>query len=223
MASVVRAGGRLAGGVAILCAAFGVGRPAAAAPIVRNVNVTLNASKFEDYNLDVNLDGKTDFSFFSFLEPGFAGGAVVDFPFGTSNGVVIDFPTPDGFPTASRLTEGDVVSAASTFSFPGFDQGNLAFFTLFDPLSGNFPGKTGFIGLRFDTAGGTVYGFAEITVNALSAANNPLGLTIGRVGYETVPGRPITVAVPEPGSAAVAAILLGGLAVARRRLVRPAA
>lgn len=197
------------------------GGPAVAGPIIRNVNVSLTASNFEDYDLDVNLDGRTDFAFFNFLEPGFAGGAVVDFPFASNNGVVIDFPTGDGFPTASRLNVGDTVSAANTFSRAGFDQGNLGFFTIFDPVSGNFVGRTGFLGLRFDTAAGVVFGFAEVTVNPLDAANNPFGLTIGRVGYETVPGVPLAVtAVPEPASAVVLLAALGGLAVARGRATR---
>jgi hypothetical protein len=152
----------------------------------------------------------------------FVGFDVMDFPFGGNNGVVIDMPTFDGFPTASRLAIGDTVSGANTFSLASFDQGNLFFFTTLDPPSGNFGGQHGFLGLRFDRGGGTVFGFAEVTVNDRNAPVNPLGLTIGTVGYDDVPGRAVLItAVPEPWS--VVAILLGlcGFAPAMRRHGRP--
>ena len=172
--------------------------------ISRDVGVTLNANNIESYNLDVDLNGTTDFTFTAalVLDPVVSVGFdVVDFPFGGSNGVVIDFPTINGFPTASRLQLGDTISTANIFSLASFDQGNLFFFTTFDPPSGNFEGQSGFLGLRFDRPDGVVFGFAEITVNELAAENNPLGLTIGRVGYNNVPGESIQInSVPEPAS-----------------------
>ena len=207
-------------------ALLGLGSPSKADPITRNVNVTLNALNVESFDLDVDLDGVIDFKFTAALVPDpvlSVGFAVVDFPFGSNNGVVIDRPTFDGFPTASRLAAGDTVSSAATFSLASFDQGNLFFFTTLDPPSGNFGGQHGFVGLRFDRAGGTVFGFAEITVNDLNAPVNPLGLTIGTVGYDDVPGRAVVIptAVPEPCSLVVLLLGLCGFAPVVWRHRRP--
>lgn len=123
---------------------LGLGQSAQAGLMTHDVNVTLNAGNIESYSLDVNLDGKTDFTFTAalVLDPILSVGFdQVEFPFG-NNGVVIDKATSDGFPTASRLAVGDTVSAANTFSSSS-DKGNLFFFTSFDPPSGNFGGHTG--------------------------------------------------------------------------------
>jgi len=51
--------------------------------------------------------------------PPLAGGFdTIDFPFGSNNAAVIDSVTGDGFPTVSRLNEGDTISGGSTFSGP---------------------------------------------------------------------------------------------------------
>ena len=196
--------------------------PAKSALIERNVNVTLNARNIESYNLDVDLNGTTDFTFTAalVLDPVVSVGFdVVDFPFGGNNGVVIDMATSDGFPTVSRLAVGNLISAANIFSNGSFEQGNLFFFTSFDPPSGNFEGNTGFLGLRFDGTGGPLFGFAEITVDSLNTVNNPLGLSIGRVGYNNVPGQSVQIAaaVPEPGTLPAVLGGLGLLAAFRRR------
>lgn len=200
-------------GVTLVTALSWLNPPAQADVITRNVGVTLSAANIDSYNLDVDLNGTTDFTFTAafvsdpFLSVGFD---VVDFPFGSNNSVVIDFPTINGFPTASRLQIGDVVSAANTFALASFDQGNLFFFTSFDPPSGNFNGQTGFLGLRFDRPDGAVFGFAEITVNSLDAELNPPDLTIGQVGFNDVAGEPIRIsAVAEPASLMIFG--LGGL------------
>jgi hypothetical protein len=206
--------GRAALLVAAIC--MGLSQPAQASLITRSVNVTLNAANVEMFDLDVNLDGATDFRFTAAFvpDPDFSVGfVVVDFPFASGNGVVVDSATGNGFPTASRLQVGNTVSAAQTFSGPN-DQGNLFFFTPFDLPSGDFEGQTGFLGLRFDVAGGTLYGFAEVTVNSLNAPDNPLGLTIGTVGFSDTPGQPAQIAVvSEPGSLALVGIGVLGLLV----------
>lgn len=187
------------------------------AVITRDVNVTLIAENIESYDLDVDLDGATDFTFTAalVLDPVVSVGFdVVDFPFASNNGVVIEAFTGDGFPTASLLGPGDTVSSSNLFASASFDQGNLFFFTSFDPPTGNFEGRTGFLGLRFDRPSGIAFGFAQITVNPLNSPDNPLGLTIGVVGYEDVPGQAATI-VPEPGS-----LLLMGLGVLSLGLVR---
>lgn len=199
-------------------------QPAQAALVFREVNVTLDADadSFVPYDLDIDLDGTVDFTFTAVFVPDpfvTVGFDVVDFPFSSNNGIVVDALTIDGFPTASLLAPGDIVSAANDFSSASFDQGNLFFFISGEAPTGNFEGRTGFLGLRFDRSGGTVFGFAQVTVNALDAPDNPLGLTIGTVGFNDVAGQPIQItAVPEPGSLMLLGIgALGALTAARKR------
>lgn len=227
MSSSPRTAGRFAGvWLAVLTAGMvlGLGETATAAVILRNVNVTLNAANIESYNLDVDRNGTTDFTFTAAFVPDpvvSVGFDVVDFPFGGNNGVVIDPRIAfDGFPTASRLRLGDAVSAANTFSIAGFEQGNLFFYVSTDtpPPSGNFGGRTGYVGLRFDAADGTHFGFAQVTVKGLNDPTHPFDLTIGTVGYETVPGRPLNIiAIPEPASLLAVAGLGGAVLIARVR------
>ncbi len=223
MIRLARNPGRLAGLCLTLLTAVGLSvpsQPAKAALVIRNVNVTLDAAIPDSFDLDVDLDGTIDFTFTAafvpdpFLSVGFD---VVDFPFASNNGVVIDAPTGDGFPTASLLGLGGTVSGSNDFSSASFDQGNLFFFTSFDPPSGNFGGRTGFVGLRFDGPGGILFGFAEVTVNALDAPANPLDLTIGRVGFNDVPGQAAQIgAVPEPATLMVFGVAALGLLAASR-------
>lgn len=212
-----------AGGTALALAALAMfaAPQAHAALITRNVGVTLSAAALESYDLDVDLDGSIDFTFTAAFVPDPAltvGFDVVDFPFTSGNGVVIDAFTGDGFPTASRLRAGDTVSAADLFASASFDQGNLFFFIQDDTRSGNFDGRSGFIGLRFDGAGGTLFGFAQVSVNALEDPVAPFDLTIGLVGYVDVAGDAATIpAVPAPGTLALVVGGLVMLAGARRR------
>jgi hypothetical protein len=187
-----------------------------AALVTQNVNVTLDASNFDDYNLDVNQDGTPDFTLQTAYSPDpvlTVGFDQFTFPFGGTNAVVIDQFTGDGFPTASLLTPGSVVSASSLFSGTN-DQGDLYYYDSIDPTTGNFDGHTGYVGLRFTAAGGTYYGFAQITVDDLNSAT-PFDLTIGSVTYNNVAGASAT--VPEP--VATASLLGMGLFTlsARRR------
>lgn len=193
-----------------------------AALITRVVNQKLTAipdGPNQQYDLDVDLDGTPDFTFTTIIgipaDPTFASFSVIDFPFGTQNAAVVDAGGGGGFPTVSRLGGGDVVSAGSLFSGPN-DQGNLFFVTAFDPPSGNFEGRSGFVGLRFESGGRLYYGFAQVTLNRLFAPTDPLALTIGLVGYESVAGAPAAV-VPEPASVLLAGVALAALGVRRRR------
>ena len=172
--------------------------------VTRIVNATLNATNLDTYDLDVDLNGTNDFKFSAAFAPDPVlpvGFDVIDFPFGGNNGVVIDSFVGDGFPTVSRLSAGSVVSSANLFSSASFDQGNLFSFVALEPPTGNFEGQTGFIGLRFGRPEGIFYGFAQVSVNSRSSGTNPLGLTIGTVGYNDVVGQSAQItAVPEPTS-----------------------
>jgi len=186
--------------------------------VSREVNVALIAAKFDSYDLDLDLNGSTDFTFTAAYAPDpllAAGFDTVNFRFGSNNAVVIDSIAGDGFPAVSRLGLGNTISAASTFSGPN-DQGNLYFYISTDvpPLTGNFGGQTGFIGLRFDTSGGINYGYALISVNDLGNPNSPFDLTIRSVGYNDIVGQ-VAIAIPEPGSLFILGI--GGCLVAAYR------
>ena len=190
-----------------------------AAPVSRNINVTLDAQNFDSFALDVDQNGTTDFTISAYLalDPLLSIGAnVVDFPFASRNGVVIDAPTNDGFPSATRLSLGTLISSSQDYSISSFDQANLFFFTSFDPTSGNFGGLSGFLGLVFESDVGLRYGYAQITVNSLDDPVNPLNLTVGSVGYESLAGASIRAgAVPAPGTLFL--MSLGLLAFARLR------
>ncbi|MCC6509140.1 MAG: hypothetical protein IT423_08540 [Pirellulaceae bacterium] len=171
--------------------------------------------------MDLDVNGTVDFTFTSAFvpDPAFSVGFnTIDFPFSSNNGVVIDALTVDGFPTVTRLILGDTVASNHLFSSASFDQGNLTFFTPFDPPSGNFAGQSGFVGLRFNRGGGTAFGFAQISVNAINAQENPLGLTIGIVGYNDTLGAPASITVvPEPSTLLTAATCLAMAAAYRKR------
>ncbi len=206
----------VAGSIAAL--AFN-GPPVQAGLISREVNVTLSAANFETYDLDLDLNGTTDFTFTAAYAPDpslAVGFDTIDFAFGSNNAAVIDSATGDGFPSVTRLNVGDTISSGSTFSGPN-DQGNLYFFISTDlpPTTGNFGGQTGFVGLRFDTPGGINFGFAQVSVKDLGDPSNPFDLTIGTVGYNDVAGQAAAVAVPEPASVAILAF--GGFVFATSR------
>jgi hypothetical protein len=194
------------------------GRPAWGGIVFRDLNVTLDASLISDFDLDVDLDGTIDFRFTSAFIPDptlSVGFNQVKFPFASGNGIVIDAFTGDGFPAASRLSLGNLVSNASLFSSSS-DLGNLSFLTTPDPVTGNFEGQTGYLGLKFDRLGGTSFGFAQISVNAANAAVNPFGLTLFNVAYNDTLGEGATIsAVPEPSGMLLASLGVGLLAWGR--------
>lgn len=203
---------------------LGSGQIVQAALVTRVVNVNLNASNLDTFNLDFDLSGTSDFNFGASFIPDpvlTIGFDVVNAPFGSSNGVVIDAFSPTGAPNATRLNVGDFVSSGNLFSSASFDQANLFSFVAADPSAGNFEGQTGYVGIRFDSIGGSLYGFAEVTVNGRNDATNPFGLTIGTIGYNDSVGQPVQIsAIPEPTSFAMVAIGALGIASSRYRRKR---
>lgn len=194
---------------------------ALSAIITRNIDVTLNALNTDDYNLDVDGDGTVDFTIQTAYVPDptlTVGFDQFVFPFGSSNGVVIDTQTNDGFPPTSLLVPGDTISAASLFCLSG-DTADLYFDDTVDPITGNFGGNSGYVGFRFTNASGIHYGYVQISVDSLNDPNTPFNLTIGNLAYNDVAGQAIQISpVPEPAS--IATLALGGLGVSiglRRR------
>lgn len=211
------------GFAAVLGALLAFSSPLQAALVTHLENHTLTAtpdSPNNIYNLDVDLNGVSDFKFTTIIgdptDPTFASFSVVDHPFGSSNAQVVDALTGDGFPTIRRLHPGDIVGSSSLFSGPN-DQGNLFFIAFPDAATGNFQDQTGYIGLRFARGSDTLYGFAQVTVNNLLAPHNPLAVTIGLVGYESVAGQSVQIpsSVPMPAAAKLGGVGLVLLVIAR--------
>lgn len=196
---------------------------AQAVVVTRSVDVTLNATTFDVFDLDVDLNGTTDFIFTTAFDPtSVFGFAQVTAPFGSSNGVAVDAPSPAGAPNASRLDPGALISSALLFSNGSFDQANLFSVDGITPSLGNFGGTSGFLGLQFASPAGLRFGFAEVSVNDVGAGVNPLGLTIGTVGFSDVVGQALAVpsAVPEPHTLSLLAVAFVGLVLGGRRRAR---
>ena len=193
--------------------------------ITRNLgNITLDATNSGKFALDVDLDGTVDFNFDTFFtnDPAFLlGFDQVKVPFGSQNGIVISTQTNDGFPPASFLVTGNVVGPGNLFSSPT-DTANLYSSDPFLGATGEFGGKRGAIGLRFESGGNLRYGFADITIKDFNSAS-PFDLTLNSVSYESVPGQPAIVAVPEPTSALlVGVVLTTSFGMIRRRRTKRA-
>ncbi len=182
-------------------------------------SVTLDAKNSGQFALDVDLDGTVDFNFQTFFsnDPAFLlGFDQIKVPFGSQNGIAIRTQTNDGFPPASFLVSGDVVGPASLFS-NSTDTANLY---SSDPIlgaTGEFGGKRGAVGLRFESGGNLRFAFADITIKDVNSPS-AFDLTLNSVSYESVPGQAAIVAVPEPTSAAlVGVVLLSSIRMLRKR------
>ncbi len=199
--------------IGILATEAGVAQAAIVTRTFSNLVLDATQPGGGKYNLDLDLNGTTDFTFENFYsnDPAFIlGFAQTKVPFGSNNGVVIDFQDNSGFPPARLLNAGAVVGPASLFSNSN-DTVNLYSSDPFIGPTGNFGGKRGFLGLRFVSGGQLLYGFADIAVNDLNSAK-PFDLTIFSASYETIAGQGAVVAVPEPATGVI--LLLGILGAA---------
>ncbi len=212
----------------VACAAFAIGclgtvSAAHAALVTRNIDQVISAAALDSFDLDVDLDGNSDFTFeAAFSADPFFGNvafAQIRLPFASSNSFVVDSGAGSSFALVSRLLAGATVASTSMFSGLG-DLGELAS-EFVAPPTGNFLGLSGFVGLRFDAAGSTRYGFAQISVDGSNTAD-PYTIRITQVGYDDA-GLAVQVpdgTVPEPGSLALlGAAGMGFLATRRRRVV----
>lgn len=181
--------------------------------------VTLDAKNSGQFALDVDLDGTVDFNFQTFFsnDPAFLlGFDQIKVPFGSQNGIAIRTQTNDGFPPASFLVSGDVVGPASLFS-SATDTANLYSSDPIQGATGEFGGRRGAVGLRFESGGSLRFAFADITVKDINSPS-AFDLTLNSVSYETVPGQAAIAAVPEPSSAAlVGVVLLSSIRMLRKR------
>ena len=190
--------------------------------VTRDLGNVLDAKNSGQFALDVDLDGAVDFNFETFFsnDPAFlVGFDQVRVPFGSQNGVVISTQTNDGFPPASFLRTGNAVGPTSVFSNSN-DVANLLSSDPFLGPTGEFGGRRGAVGLRFESGGNLRYGFADITVNAVNSAS-PFDLTLNSVSYESIPGQAAIVAVPEPSSVALIGLVsISGLGMFWRRRIK---
>lgn len=190
--------------------------------ITRNLNITLDAKNSDQFALDVDLDGTVDFNFQTFFsnDPAFLlGFDQLRVPFGSQNGLVIRTQTNDGFPPASFLVTGNVVGPGSLFSSSN-DVVNLYSSDPSVGATGEFGGRRGAVGLRFESGGNLRYGFADISVNDVNSAS-AFNQTLNSVSYESIPGLDAVVAVPEPTSAALLGfIMMSSLVIILRRRIK---
>ncbi|MBA4107927.1 MAG: hypothetical protein C0485_19520 [Pirellula sp.] len=183
-------------------AGIGGVQSADAAAIVTSVDVDIPAG-IADYHVDLNGDGTTEFDIQQYdtlvKAADIAGGTAL----------ALD----GGNPTrAANLPSGSLIGPGLTFGSPGADQ--LTGISGGGP-AGNFQVSdgAGYIGVRFQLAGDTHYGF--VGYEGAGAENSANGHVFA-LGYETTPNTAIA-AVPEPTSLVMLAAGAAGLSLYRRR------
>ncbi len=148
-------------------------------------NAQLNAQDSDEYTLDVDSDGKIDFTLQTFFSNDTAlllGFDQTIVSFGSPNGLVLRAPATDGFPSASLLTPGDIVGPSNIFTAGSNDTVNFFSSDPFQGATGEFGGKRGSFGFRFDSGATFRYGFADISVNDLNSSA-PFNLPLLSVSY----------------------------------------
>ncbi len=156
--------------------------PAAAEIVYTPTNITIEGNG-SSYNLDLNNDGVTDFTFTLTAvpricdPPGFCGWVfftLVETPV-SGNGA-------EGSPPA-RLTLGNQIGPSQSF-YGG--TGTMVCLCGQDNWNNGLNGKHGYLGLSFQIDGETYYGWAKIAVNIKTGV-----VTLGGYAYETVANMPI--------------------------------
>jgi hypothetical protein len=162
------------------------------------------------YNLDLNNDGTTDYVLFCD-----AGGAYLTPQ--SVNAIIWDGTS------VAAINRGELISSSPSSLNPAyawFDAGSGPYVALgaqaiFDGqpfYGGNFSGKDAFIGLQFQIAGSTHYGWIEVNNYQDVAAGQVLGWA-----YETTPDMPIFAGeAPEPSISVLAAFAVVIFAWVRR-------
>ena len=117
---------------------------------------------------------------------------------------------------ADRMAAGESIGLSTPFSNPTETK------TLFDGASATptvydwAVGSRGFLGLRFDLDGTTHYGWADVSINALTAST--FDHTLYGYAYESTPAMAILAGtVPEPTTAMLLVAGAAGAASVRRR------
>ena len=158
-------------------------------------------------NWDVDGDGTSDFSLFV---AGAGSDSFLFFGFSNDNNAVVGpgFGKLDaGFTVGSTADfnrgAGNRLAVVATAGFLPGDAFNGGWINNFD---------NGYIGFRFDIAGGTHYGWAEVTIDSNQAI-------INEAWYEDVAGASINVAVPEVSqfSLGLGALAMGAAGLRRMR------
>ena len=179
----------------ILTAICSLGTQQAEAELVlRNINQTLSNSELA---IDLDQDGNNDFT-------------IIDDGAGSSQIVPInqtDFSVLlGGNGTPNKFSVGDSIDSSAGVSGHGL----IYIFGGQEPSAFEEPGSTGFIGFGITDPelAEPNFGFLEISRGST---------IIGTIGYQTTPGAPAIVSVPEPTSLAVLAIGMFGALIPQRR------
>ena len=210
----------LASGAALMALA---GNTVAEAGIVASQSLPLRPSTalLNDVFWDVDGDSQAEFNLvhnYSFVPTYTYAGATtyktVQFAF-----LAFSAANPVGNSDLAKLPAGAVVGPDATFGLSYgarmTTDGNIA-------VAGWQMGETGFFGFSFQSNGQTLYAWAELAFDPISANTAGYGYQILRAYYDDT-GAPITVGdtggspVPEPSTYALALLAAGGVAAYRSR------
>ncbi|MGJ8592001.1 MAG: T9SS type A sorting domain-containing protein [Aquaticitalea sp.] len=166
--------------------------------VYTDVSPDYNGGVNTDYALDLNNDGTIDFEFNQMQASYYSGIVIVNnllvTPMAVTNEALVDDPSAGAYAYPFALNSGDVISNGQvTWNNNGFSTGYqslnwaLSYYGSLYANDGNFVGVTDkFVGLRFDVAGQTHYGWARLDVDA-----NATSWVVKDYAYNSVPDQPI--------------------------------